>query len=527
MRALLSGSSGLRRRCAGGAALGLVVLLGATPGAARSKKPPVTKAPPPTPQTGASQLVQRGVLALAMRDFHAAYAALAEAYRIDPQPDTLYQLGVVRFAEGSIVAAHDLMRRYLRELRDRGTQDAAATAHRTEAERILSRPRPPSGELRIVAQPGDALLLDGRLVGVWPLPLPLLATAGAHELGVTRGATLLRASLQLGAGQVLEARTPTSGEALSTRRLAALWVVLDTPASGLEGLLPQIDPLLDQKGLARVEPTGAAPGCAGEHSCLLAWAAPGGAEYLLLLRAAPGTNKITAELLDTAVSELSSREEAEAKGAEAAALIEALKGRLPALLDRGVGRPYATVRLSSSPAGALVTEAGRTLGLTPLTRRMFSGRHTLELSAPKHRTERREIDLPADKTQELKIELAPERTATSRLVWRRAPRPALRIGAGIAALGIGLGLVAFGASAIAVNGDCASAAMAPALACQSVYKTAPTGIGLVTAGALITGAGIGLLAWPGPLEAIDEWSLQSPGPDRVRAASAARLTWEF
>ena len=194
--------------------LALVAVL-AAPGAAGARRKP---APSPSPSTStspssagpasgpsATQLVQRGVLSLAMRDFNAAYAALAEAYRLDPQPDTLYQLGVVRFAEGSIVAAHDLLRRYLADPR---SQEPVAAAHRSEAERILLRPRPPSGEVRITTRPGDTVLVDGRLVGTGALPLPLLVTAGVHELGVSRGGVILRATLQLRGGQIFEAVPP-------------------------------------------------------------------------------------------------------------------------------------------------------------------------------------------------------------------------------------------------------------------------------------------------------------------------------
>lgn len=510
------------RRCALLSLLSILSLFGSAAGLAGPKKPP-----PPPPPPSASQLVQRGVLALAMRDFHAAYAALAEAYRLDPQPDTLYQLGVVRFAEGNTVAAHDLLRRYLREP---GSEGAGAAAHRAEAERILSRPRPPSAELRVLAQPGDSILIDGRLVGLAPLRLPLLLTPGAHELSVIRGPAILRVTLQPRPGQVFEARTPAQGDALVVRRLAATWTVVE-PAASAEAVAKawaQLDPLMEQKGLARTEPAGSTPpACAGEHACLLAWAGPGGAEYVLLIRATLGSRRLSVELLDVAVAEPAAAEEADCDVADPAAVATVLSARLPTLLTRGVGRPAATVRITSTPTGAQVTDGERTLGFTPLTRSLFAGPRTLELRAPRHRPERRQIELQKDQDKALHVALEPEVVATSQQIWRRAPRPAARIAGGTGALLIGLALTGLGASALAVSGTCSAEALLPALECPRIYQTTGAGIGLLVPGVLMSAGGIALLAWPGPREAVDVWS---PSRERVsspRTSSRALIKVEF
>lgn len=496
--------------------LALVAALAAPGAAAARRKPAPPSTPAPTTGPSATQLVQRGVLALAMRDFNAAYAALAEAYRLDPQPDTLYQLGVVRFAEGSIVAAHDLLRRYRADPR---SQEPAAAAHRSEAERILGRPRPPSGEVRINTRAGDTVLVDGRLVGTGALPLPLLVTAGVHELGVSRGGVILRATLQLRGGQIFEAVPPESGEVLQLRRLAATWIVVEPPgrSAALGTALAGLDPLLERKGLARVDAGSSPPDCASERACLLSWAAPGGAEYLLVVRLVPESRRVVAELLDPAVSDVASREEIECDAADPAAALTALSTRLPSLLEHGVGRAYATVKVTSQPSGAQVTEDGRSLGFTPLTRRVFAGPHALALSAPKHRPELRSIELAAEQTQAVHVELGRELGVTLQPVWQRAPRPPLRVGAGVAALVVGLGLSGLGISALAVQGECASVAAAPALACPQVYRTAPTGAALLVPGLVLTLGGAGLIAWPGRRELIDQWS-------RERASGAAGKT---
>lgn len=520
MRPLLAAACRLPRTAARLCAF--LSILGSTPGEAGPKKPP-----PPPPPPGASQLVQRGVLALAMRDFHAAYAALAEAYRLDPQPDTLYQLGVVRFAEGNTVAAHDLLRRYLREP---GSQGAASAPHRTEAERILSRPRPPSAEIRVIAQPADSILLDGRLVGLAPLRLPLLVTTGAHELSVIRGPAILRATLQPRPGQVFEARTPSEGDALVVRRLAATWTVVEPAASAevVAKAWTQLDPLIEQKGLARTEPAGLTPpACAGEHACLLAWAAPGGAEYLLVIRAAPGSRRLAVELLDVAVAEPAATEEADCDPADPTAVATTLGARLPALLTRGVGRPAATVRITSTPTGAQVTDGERTLGFTPLTRSLFAGPRAIELRAPRHRPERRQLELQKDQEKSLHVVLEPEVVATSHQVWRRAQRPAVRIAGGTGALLIGLTLTGLGVSALSVSGECSAAATLPAIECPRIYQTTGAGIGLLVPGLVLSAGGVALLAWPGPREAVDVWSPSREHVTPPRTSSRALIKVEF
>ena len=220
----------------------------------------------------------------------------------------------------------------------------------------------------------------------------------------------------------------------------------------------------------------------------------------------PESRRVVAELLDPAVSDVASREEAECDAADPAAVATALGTHLPSLLAHGVGRAYATVKVTSQPSGAQVTEDGRSLGFTPLTRRVFAGPHTLALSAPKHRPERRAIELAAEQTSTVHVELGRDLGVTMQPVWHRAPRPPLRVGAGVAALVVGLGLSGLGISALAVQGECSSPAASPVLACPQVYRTAATGAALLVPGLLLTLGGAGLIAWPGRRELIDQWT---------------------
>ncbi len=79
----------------------------------------------------------------------------------------------------------------------------------------------------------------------------------------------------------------------------------------------------------------------------------------------------------------------------------------------------------------------------------------------------------------------------------RRPRPRWRIIAGAAGLGVGLLMVGFGASALAIDNQCIDTAM-PGKSCSFDFDTLGPGVGLVVPGALLTVAGGVLLAVPGP-----------------------------
>ncbi|WP_146140509.1 hypothetical protein, partial [Haliangium sp. UPWRP_2] len=101
------------------------------------------------------------------------YAALSRqvegAYRATPAPELLYELGVLQNLAGQRVETHDLMRRFLAD-----PLIAPGTRGFGEAELILSLPRPPAGEVQVLADDEGLLLADGRVVGALPLSLPLL-----------------------------------------------------------------------------------------------------------------------------------------------------------------------------------------------------------------------------------------------------------------------------------------------------------------------------------------------------------------
>ena len=78
-----------------------------------------------------------------------------------------------------------------------------------------------------------------------------------------------------------------------------------------------------------------------------------------------------------------------------------------------------------------------------------------------------------------------------------ARRPRWRLVTGGVAIGAGLLLTSFGASALAAQGKCVDIPSAPAQPCNQIYATTPIGGALLGTGAAAIVGGVVLLAWPG------------------------------
>lgn len=474
---------------------------GVAPSLAAKRRPAAPAAKPSQLQVQAGRLVQQGVMALATRDFAAAYRALAAAYRLQPSADTLYQLGVTALASGDSVAAQDLMRRYLAEA---GPQDDAA--RRSEAQRIAERPREKSGEVSVRGPAGAFVLVDERLVGRLPLPRPLLVAVGAHALALEREGVITPGRVDILAGQDVEVGPTQDGTALQGRRRPTIFVrstLLLTPP-----LPAALDTALADAGLARFD--AAAHGvdlppseCAQDRPCLLRWAAAQGVQYALEVDATAAPCALRVVVVDVAIGEEASRGAASCDSPSSSE--HTLTALLPPTLREAMGRPQGTLHVTSQPPGAQVQVGERILGKTPLSRPSFAVPLELQLQLPGYLPERRQVVVAEQGTAEVQVTLKPQPVASaprSAMVLQRR-RPTWRIAVGIAALTVGAGLAGFGVSALVVDGSCLSAPVAPSLACERRYDTKVAGIGLVVPGALLVGTGIALLSIPGPLRPVE------------------------
>ena len=132
-------------------------------------------------------------------EYPAALKRAEEIYRQSPGPELLLQMGLLSDGMGKVLDAQDFLRRYLADpLVD------ANSPGRAEAERILAKPRPPSGEVQIIADQNGIVLMDGRLVGSLPLSAPLLVAPGKHNVALEMRDRTMKGQLKAVEGRGME-----------------------------------------------------------------------------------------------------------------------------------------------------------------------------------------------------------------------------------------------------------------------------------------------------------------------------------
>jgi hypothetical protein len=465
---------------------------------------------------------------IASRDFAAAARQLGDAYRRDADPEILYHLGRVAAAEGKLIEAQDLMRRYLAD--PERPQDAAAAGE--DAQKVLHKSRPAAGEVSLLADPGALVVVDDRPIGVLPLPQPLLLPGGLHNLTLEYPSRKLASPVQVVNGRLIEMRFNTaSGAVVFTLRPALLVVPSATARSLPEATQRSLSEQFESAALAErlaVMPLDVALGatpkpkdCLDQPGCQRELARDNKAEFVVSYQAqsrdVPNGQGYQFELslLHTSVREPAA---SVSKGCAPCTLDQAasaLKDAIAQLLQEGVRRKRGTVELTSEPAGAEVrTESGEVLGKTPLALTLWEGRHEFALALPGYTPEKRRVEVLDSRRMPLSVALqsdSPEPAPAALAVTTpppvpvekpaptgREPRPTWRLATGAAAIGLGLGLVGFGLSGVLLEDQCVRPPMVQNGTCRVVYNSAPTGGGIMLGGVALTLAGVILVAIPGP-----------------------------
>ncbi|MFO0577671.1 MAG: PEGA domain-containing protein [Polyangia bacterium] len=517
--------------------LGLLLLALTGPaGAAPTKRPPKPRAAADPRRV--DELVRRGQAALQARDFAAAAAALDEAFRILPQPTTLYLLGELAAAEQHVVEAQDRMRRFLAD----PTRNPADTARVQEAERVLRLPRPSSSEVRLFGEAGSLVRVDGRPVGVLPLEAPLLIATGKHPLSAERGDARASLELEVPPGRVLDVRFDQLTGTAAVTPLPAVVLVLAAPGlSVAEGelLRSRLGRLLLQRDLAPLDPalvpatsgpvSPLSAACVESVACLGEQARARGADLVLRLAidgrsAVPDSAwTVTLGLVDAHVGLRPGEQAASRTQRCAPCSVDRLSPLLPPLLgevlSEGRARPRGELEIRSQPPGAEVVIDDQPVGRTPLRRQLWAGPRDYVLRLPDRTEQRGHVQIEPGQHAVVEAMLPPRLVPTAlkpapvELV--RGRRPVSRLVLGSIAVAAGVTMAGFGASALAVSGQCveSSSSFPPPAPCPQVFGTVPIGASLLAAGIMVSAAGVGLLAWPAPL--------QRREPARLADASAA------
>lgn len=159
--------------------------------------------------------------AIDAKDFATAYQTLAQAYQSQPNSRLLLGLATLAAAEGKTVEAQDLLRRFLAD----PSLDAKSPERTAAQDRWQSLPLVPAGEVSVGAPRGALVQLDGRLVGVTPLPAALLVSTGRHRVSVQLGRWRAATEVNVRTARLSELRFKEGVEvAVATLPAAVLYI---------------------------------------------------------------------------------------------------------------------------------------------------------------------------------------------------------------------------------------------------------------------------------------------------------------
>lgn len=517
--------------------MGLLVLLGLTVSArqpAWARRGALLSSNRSAVLRQAQPFLDKGAAALAARDFAAAAKALSSAYRSAPLPEVLLQLARLAQAEGRSTDAYDLYHRYLAD--PTRVPDAAGTQ---EAEAVLATPPPGTGSLAVHGPPSTFVLVDGRMVGVLPLPQPLLLAPGDHSLLLDLGNKRIDTPLKVQEGRLAEVRTGRSSGALLISVLPAL-LVLDewagVPAESLRQFSEAVEraAILQHLGVmpAAVALRQAAElrACLGATSCQQQLAKRSGLDYVLRSRtaretknpataqtahntqAAPAAANATASwtfelsLLHAEVGEPASQLTATCDACTAAQATVHYRDALLELLNRGLPRQFGTADVTSEPTGAVVSVSRRPAGQTPLHLPLWEGSTELTLTLSGYKPALATVAVTAATATPLHVALE---AADPLPMAPKKPPPAARLRPPRWRLALGGTLVSLGATLLTVGGldllvDGRCFPLQPAdtspgaTQCRVLYDTRDAGLAGLGVGLAFSIAGTVLLAIPGP-----------------------------
>jgi hypothetical protein len=144
-----------------------------------------------------------------------------------------------------------------------------------------------------------------------------------------------------------------------------------------------------------------------------------------------------------------------------------------------VGSSDGHVKLKSSPPGARIVIDGQPIGVTPLDWDLPQGKHTITMDKRGYAAASRQIDVVAERTDALALDLAPLAEPERDASWTRIVPIAMVVAGGAA--------VVAGGVMVAIDQD--TGPNEPAV----IRNTGPGGVALMIGGAVVGGAGAFLL----------------------------------
>lgn len=496
------------------------------PGKAPAPSPPSPPPSPPStvkpPEDGTQVRLQAAAQAQQAGRLDEAIAALEALYLDARTPAALLQLGKLARQQGRLVAAADLLRRYLDSTSlppdDKEAQDIR---------QVLSGVTEPSIEAAIVGGRGWALRVDDRLVGVLPLPGPVVLSPGAHRLAVEQsGKTSPSATVELPADRQLEISLSLSPQQELTPVVSPIptvvvlidgqteeWAAVKEPPDSLR-LLDAVRTALAAKRSAAVRSERQAEAlrrpefarCEQSLECQARLGQHLRATYVLSfgpprVDSSPLSSALPVRLLDMGTRQLAAERRVECPSCTAPVRAVRIGTAVYELLAAALSRPRGTLSITSQPPGAALRLNGEPRGPAPLQQEVFAGTYEVVAERPGYLVGKASLEVLPGQSATAELRLVSAAPAAPVSLPVAAPpeavrRPLWRLISGGALLGAGAILVGFGASALAVNGRCKPEQAGPMAPCMPVYETAGVGGGLVGAGVGAALGGVLLIAWP-------------------------------
>ena len=494
---------------------------------------PVSRSSPNT-----EQAQQEVLTALSVGNPGHAEEILERTFRSDPDPNLLYQLGLVAQAQGRYVAALDLYRRY-QEL----VGSAASAENTTAIESFAASMAVPFTALNVSARGGMLLSVDDKIVGMLPLPSPLLIAGGTHRFRIERrGEVYETGTLSVPDGREADLRLSPggNGKAVAVLSLAPITLFVlqpkSLPALFMQGVQKALAEAARQKHLAPLPQSRLTlllakrtATCLEETDCQFAIAEQ--AQARVVLRALvltkeeaskeaapaspPATCLVQLEYLDVNAGQVAATGATENTECSGPPLVGALERVIEQLQGQANSRLRGMVSVSSVPEGADVRVDGLLRGTTPYLHASFVGPHEIRVEKTNFYPWKTQVEVvqgqvtaaqaPLRALPETEREPAPAPMTIARRVPKlvfvdhQNPRPRWRLGIGGVALGAGILLGGFGIAALSVNGQCTKEPQNGGV-CDATYTTGALGGGLLATGLVLSAAGAVLVGIPGSRE---------------------------
>ncbi len=457
------------------------------------------------------QLTEQGLGALKAGQFADANQAFVEGFRVSPQPKWLFHLAQVAAAEKKPVEARDLLRRFL--------ADATLEADdplRKDAQALLdSMPVVDAGEILVAGPRGAWLSVDGRFVGILPLSQPLLLPTGPHRVVASQDKWQAASEVKTRLARQVELRFKSGSDVAVVTLPPAVLVVDKAPdPQTAEAVQKKIQTALGRESFAMVPRSAVETyakdiaNCLTDVACLRTAGQKFGVEFVLWADTIKqgGGWKVEVHLRDAATGTELGRQTAECASCTIEGLLPKVGESTGTLAGNASSRDRGELEVRSNPSGAQVLIDGQILGTAPYKQALLSGPYALVVRKPGYVDYTEQIEVKAggpiviDATlvdRDAQLEPSPSLTPRPSRLAGEQKRPMWRYAAGGAAIGASALLIGFGISAFVQNGvvlDGQCPASLGTLRCQ--FGTVVPGIGLTVAGAVLAGAGVGIIVWP-------------------------------